>query len=60
MADPVLHENNREQLQRMLGVPMTMATLPQKLVEDCLRCQKAMNRCSMTESLSEAILLMLA
>lgn len=60
MADPVLHEQNRDSLQRMLGVPIRMKELPKELIEDVLRAQACAARINPGGYLGDSFLLGLA
>lgn len=60
MADPVLNEQNRESLQRMLNVPIRMKELPQALIEDVMRAQACAHRINPGGYLGDSFLLGLA
>ncbi len=59
MSVPLLHENNRTAIERMLGIPMKLKAIPPEVVERVLKAQKCMSRVSLSESLPEHTLLLL-
>lgn len=56
---PQIHENNRAAIERMLGIPIKMKSIPPEVVDRVLKAQKCMSRVSLSESLPEHTLLLL-
>lgn len=59
MSVPMIHGQNLESLQRMLGVPIRMKAVPPVVIERVLKAQKCMSRISLSEALPEYVLLTL-
>lgn len=56
MAD-TLHDLNKSELERMLGVPIVMPCLPPEVVERCLKAQRCLGRMSIGQQLPTHFLL---
>lgn len=59
MAVPMLHETNKEEIQRMLGVPMRMKEIPPVVVERVLKAQQCIARLNQSTQLPAHTLLLL-
>lgn len=59
MSIPMIHGQNLESLQRMLGVPIRLKAVPPVVIERVLKAQKCMSRISLSEALPEYVLLTL-